>query len=225
MIAGSCADVREGLGAYVLGALEPAERAALANHVAGCASCRDELASLAALPGLLGRVSLADVEAPTEPGPWLLGRLLGAAAAERRRSKRIRLAAGAAAAVLVIAAGVVSGVVISSSDSRPAGTTFSATDPASRITASVVEWPKAWGAALEVRIDGIAREPYLDKCHLVTVAKDGSTEVAATWSASHSGSVVAQGTTGFATSDIARFDVVAAGGDTLVSIPASRPPS
>lgn len=225
MSAGSCADVRPGLGAYVLGALEPAERAVLQAHLAECAPCREELASLAALPGLLGRVSLAEVDEPAEPGPQLLSRLLTAAAAQRRRSRRIRLAVGSAAAALVVAAGVVSGVAVTSSNRSPAGTTFTATNPASRITASVVEWPRSWGSALEVRVSGTASNPYLDKCQLVAVSADGRTEVAASWSAPSSGSIVAQGATGFAASDIARFEVVAAGGGTLVSIPATGSPS
>lgn len=43
-------------GAYVLGALPPAERAAYQRHLAGCPACRDEVAELAGLPGLLGRL-------------------------------------------------------------------------------------------------------------------------------------------------------------------------
>ncbi|MCM3884277.1 anti-sigma factor [Frankia sp. R82] len=64
-----CMAPRIALGAYVLGALEPADRAAVANHLAGCADCRAELASLAGLPGLLGRLQLADVLEPGELEP------------------------------------------------------------------------------------------------------------------------------------------------------------
>jgi hypothetical protein len=49
------------LGVYVLGALGPAERALVQAHVAGCPACREELVLLAGLPGLLARLSLADV--------------------------------------------------------------------------------------------------------------------------------------------------------------------
>lgn len=62
-----CAAPRIALGAYVLGALEPADRAAVANHLGGCAECRAELAGLAGLPGLLARLQLADVVEPDEP--------------------------------------------------------------------------------------------------------------------------------------------------------------
>ena len=43
-------------GAYVLGALSPAERSAYERHIAACVTCRNEVAELAGLPGLLGRL-------------------------------------------------------------------------------------------------------------------------------------------------------------------------
>jgi anti-sigma factor RsiW len=65
-----CAAVRISLGVYVLGALEPAERAVTQAHVAGCPACREELALISGLPGLLGRLSLADVtDAPAADAP------------------------------------------------------------------------------------------------------------------------------------------------------------
>ena len=71
----------------------------------GCADCRDELASFAALPGLLGRVSRSEVELePVDPGPQLLERLLTAAATERRHDRRRRSLTSVAAGVIVLAA-------------------------------------------------------------------------------------------------------------------------
>ena len=49
--------VREDLGGYVLGALEPAEAAAVREHLTSCAPCAAEHARLAGLPELL---ALAD---------------------------------------------------------------------------------------------------------------------------------------------------------------------
>src|SRR5215831_16090276 len=46
-------------GAYVLGALSPAERADFERHLSTCASCREAVANLAVLPGLLGRLDQA----------------------------------------------------------------------------------------------------------------------------------------------------------------------
>ena len=43
-----CTDARLSLGVYVLGAIDPAERALVDAHLLTCRDCRDELAGLAA---------------------------------------------------------------------------------------------------------------------------------------------------------------------------------
>jgi anti-sigma factor RsiW len=66
------ASMRLALGAYLLGALDPAEHAQIEAHVAECPDCRAELAELAGLPGQLARVSLAeitDTATPAAPDP------------------------------------------------------------------------------------------------------------------------------------------------------------
>ena len=45
--AASCREIRNSLGVYVLGAIDPAERAQVDEHLPTCADCREELASLA----------------------------------------------------------------------------------------------------------------------------------------------------------------------------------
>jgi anti-sigma factor RsiW len=52
-----CAQVRTELGVYVVGAIEPRDRARVQGHAASCARCRDELAGLAGLPGLLRKIA------------------------------------------------------------------------------------------------------------------------------------------------------------------------
>jgi hypothetical protein len=44
-------------GVYVLGALSPAERRAFEAHLTRCHPCRDDLISVAGLPGLLARLT------------------------------------------------------------------------------------------------------------------------------------------------------------------------
>jgi anti-sigma factor RsiW len=63
----SCAEIRPELGAYLTGAICPRDRARLVRHLRSCEQCRDELASLAALPGLLRRVP-ADQGQASLPG-------------------------------------------------------------------------------------------------------------------------------------------------------------
>jgi len=236
MTAEECAEVRLSLGAYVLGALDPADRSRVDAHLAGCADCRDELASFAGLPGLLGRVSRAEVETePVDPGPQLLERLLGAAAAERRHDRRRRLLALVAAGVIVLAAiGVTVGVVQdrhpASSASAPVapGTsqTFTATDPTTHVQATITEWKKGWGASVDVSVIGVTSDLAGDSCQLIAVGPGGKTDVAASWAAPAAGyagrsKVTASGSTALASSDISAFKVVGSDGMTLVWIPAT----
>jgi anti-sigma factor RsiW len=64
-----CAQARISLGAYVLGALEPAERGAVDAHLATCEGCRVELAEIADLPALLASLSEAAVAALADGWP------------------------------------------------------------------------------------------------------------------------------------------------------------
>ena len=63
----SCRGVRELLGVYVLGAIDPAERSVVDGHLSYCHDCREELAGLAGLPALLRRVPLAEAERLASP--------------------------------------------------------------------------------------------------------------------------------------------------------------
>src|SRR5258708_39666240 len=78
--AGECAQIRTELGVYVLGAIGPGERARVGRHVAWCSRCRDELAGLAGLPGLLRTLAAGealrawgDEASQPSPGPPLEG--------------------------------------------------------------------------------------------------------------------------------------------------------
>jgi len=69
--------LREAVGAYLLGALEPAENDRVAAHLGGCASCRAEYGELAELLPLLASVTEAEaVNGPVMPEPAVLGRVL-----------------------------------------------------------------------------------------------------------------------------------------------------
>jgi hypothetical protein len=70
-----CPEVRLSLGVYVLGAIDPAERALVDSHLATCRDCRDELAGLAGLPALLARVGTEEAIALSADEPAPLGLL------------------------------------------------------------------------------------------------------------------------------------------------------
>ena len=232
-----CAETRLALGAYVLGALEPSERSRVDAHLSTCVDCREELASLAGIPGLLGRLSRDDFEVgPTQPGPQLLDRLLAAAAAERGREHKRRWVLSAAASVIVVAAvSVAVGVSQNDHDKTVAAVgpapspgvsqTFTATNAANHVQASVVEWKKGWGASLQVTVTGVTADLAGTSCQLIAVGPGGKTEVAASWAAPGEGytgvaKVNANGATSLASTDISAFKVVGSDGATLVWVPA-----
>lgn len=59
--AGECAQIRGELGVYLLGAIGSADRIRVGRHLASCRRCREELAGLASLPGLLRSLPPAEV--------------------------------------------------------------------------------------------------------------------------------------------------------------------
>jgi hypothetical protein len=87
----SCEHLREAIGAYALGALDPDEAAAVRHHLEACAECAAEHDSLAPLPGLLSLAGGAE-EAVAKPlSPAFEERLLDAFARDHTASPRRRL--------------------------------------------------------------------------------------------------------------------------------------
>jgi hypothetical protein len=106
----ACDHVRLELGGYVLGGLEPEEEAAVREHLATCAQCAAEHASLTGLPRLLALAAPMAEAGP--PAPALEERVLDAIAGERPRRAplarrlwrpRVLVPAAAALAVAVLA--------------------------------------------------------------------------------------------------------------------------
>jgi hypothetical protein len=136
-------------GAYVLGALSPSERAAYERHLSDCPACREAVAEIAVLPGLLSRLDpvaakqllgppataegaeadegqdrpLAAAEGPTAGGDARIISLVDAAAQSRRRDKRIRRFryAGSALAAACLALVAALGVGMLRNDTRGDG--------------------------------------------------------------------------------------------------------
>lgn len=106
--------------AYVLGALSSADRREFEVHLSDCARCRDAIAELTALPGLLGRLErgrafllLEPDGGPDAPPVDLVERIVarqsesdGAGAGTSRRRALIAAVVGFAAAVIVTVAGI-----------------------------------------------------------------------------------------------------------------------
>ena len=213
-----CTDATVSLGAYVVGALDHSERVELEAHLAQCPMCRDELAELAPLPGLLSRLTVDEVLAgpPTadtaDADGAMLERLLAAAARERRHASRMRLVSAAAAVVLLAGAG--SGAVIAT---QGHGTNWQQTAAAASgpVHLRVKLADQASGTKLDMTMWGVARG---QRCSLVAVGRDGRTEDAGWWEAAYDGTAHITGTTSIARRDLTQLKVVTDDGKTLVTL-------
>ena len=220
-----CTDARMSLGVYVLGAIDPAERALVDAHLATCRDCRDELAGLAGLPALLARVNPDEVSricaddtvgivTDERPPAELLGTVLDLAAARRRRTRWRFLAA--AAAVVAIAGGLFGGLSSIGTTTRtvPVAGSFTghwdtaqATNKITGASATVAYSHKLWGTAFEVLVNRI---PIGTTCQLWVVQPDGTrTQVAAWTTARDEGHVWYAGSMPSTTESISSFQITA----------------
>lgn len=221
----ACREARLSLGTYVLGAVEPAERAAIAAHLGTCPGCRTELSELAGLPGLLGLLTEPEVAALAGPDvpddDAALSRLLQAAAAEQaadKRHRRRRVSVAAAAGFLT--AGAASGAIALSAhvaDTETGTQVTSAT--AATVSARIELTPRAWGTQLRLQLSGVAKG---QRCRLVVVDPSGATDVAASWRAEYTGVENVTGSTEMPVGKVAAMRIVTPEGRVLVTVPHPR---
>lgn len=184
---GRCARARQELGAYVLGATEAAQRAQVDSHLAACPCCREELAGLAGLPALLGKVPAAEAMrlAPDGAGGGATGsplEVLAGRAASTRRRRRL-----SAAAVIALIAGIAAvsapqalhpaAVPPAVAAPRWAGTTEAA-NPVTGARAAIRYAPEPWGTELEARVTGI---PAGTRCQFWVTGTRGQDFAAGGW--------------------------------------------
>jgi hypothetical protein len=200
------------LGSYLLGALDPRERAEVELHLTGCQRCRDEVAHLAPLPGLMSRITLDEaLSGPPPVDDAMLERLLTAATRERSRARMRRgLVAVAAAAALV--GGSVGGVAVYRTVTA---TSTHAVDAASgRVHAHVEMSAASNGTALTLSLWGVRAEEH---CELVAVSDTGQREVASSWVASYAGRAVIRGTTAIPYGHLRQLVIQTYDGKTLLT--------
>jgi hypothetical protein len=233
-----CPEARVSLGVYVLGAIDPADRAQVDAHLTTCRDCRDELAGLAGLPALLSRVSaeeafaLASVEEPSAdaktggqaPPPELLASVIDLTAARRRR-RRWRDASVGVAAALIVAIGVFGGLRLGGGTTPPpaaSGVNYpgqangpwrTVTTSASGMSASVAYRSMGWGTQLAVKVNGI---PIGTSCQLWVIGADGSRTLAGGWVTDNKeGTVWYPGSAGMAGGGVRGFQVTVGTAQTL----------
>ena len=232
-----CGDVRLALGVYVVGAIDPAERSIVDAHLSHCAACREELAGLAGLPALLGRVPARDVERLAdaghavsgleEPPPELLSSLLGRVAARRRARKWRAITATAAAAVIAVGGGLAGGAALAGEFSSGVAAAAphqsvayhqdQATNARTHVTAVVSYSAKAWGTSMRVWVTGVRPGT---TCEFWVVNAQGQRSVVGGWTVpSGYQSQWYMASTPVSSAKIHGFQVTA-GGRVLVTVPA-----
>ena len=183
----SCRTFRELLGVYVVGAIEPGERAAVDAHLSQCYECREELAALAPLPALLHRVHPAEAERilvasppqpdPAEPSAEMLDSLLARVGA-KQRTRRFRALFAAAAAILIA---VGSGVAVSEATAaHPRHATIGVATASKGPLVVTVRYGSSSGGGthMSVRASGFRQ---WTSCKFWVVTKSGQRVLAAGW--------------------------------------------
>ncbi len=153
-----CRRWRELLGAYLLGQLEPEEKAELGSHLEGCPECRAEEAELRSVVELLGEQgSHPGFEESLDPSPELkekvVERTLG-----RPRSVPPAVASAAAALLVVVIGAAALFVGLPNSDGPPGlgdeePISFGSPPLGMTIEASVVA--HTWGTELLMEAEGL----------------------------------------------------------------------
>ena len=224
-----CGDIRYSLGVYVVGAIDPAERATVDAHLSHCPDCREELAGLAGLPALLGRVPREDAERLAfgteeleEPPAEMLDSLLAQVTTRRRARKWRVVAAAAAAAVIAVGGGLVGGAVMTHDHASPGGYVSylsRGADTRTDVTAAVYYHPDGSGTAMQVQVSGIKNGTH---CVFWVVTSSGQHLWAGSWTVNGTDDgnwYPASSSTSMA--NVHGFDITGAGGHLLVKIPAN----
>ncbi|WFE50679.1 MULTISPECIES: zf-HC2 domain-containing protein [unclassified Micromonospora] len=222
-------------GAYVLGALAPAERAAYERHLSGCASCRESVAEIAVLPGLLGRLDPAGLEQILPPpAPPRVPALLDEARRRRRRQRsadRRRYALTTlAAAGLALVVGVGTAAVLPRPVAPPPGAQSTPGPQVSMVAMRPVAQAgpvhadiglvgTKWGTRVTMRCGYDARTSY-GKAYpfrLVARGPNGATEQIGSWLAAPGDDLSFTGATRFTDAELTSVELQKADGTPLLT--------
>ena len=210
------------LGAYVLDALEPGETEDVSNHVAGCAICQDEVIRLAWIPGLLRTVAPEDIERlddysipdrPTHSSALDQPRTASRDTRTRRWRRPVAVLAGLAAAATIAGAVAIGTEEFAHTSQRPVA--IQTVDPQTHVRAAVTLNERTWGTELRLTLSSVSPG---ERCSLVARARDGRSDMAATWVATYQGSADVAGTTAIPINQLSEVDIVTADGQQLARL-------
>jgi hypothetical protein len=225
----SCAHAEQD-GAYVLGALSPAERLDFERHLATCEECSRSVRDLAGLPGLLSRVDAALLEEPSDVAVQpemqlpdaLLTHLVREVHHERRRRRWVTggLAAAAVAAIVALGTGAVTGAFGHDQPAAPpaasAGLRMTAVDGAP-VRATLAFTSVTWGTKLDLACTYAPDEKGWKGSSAPTYSlfvrtRDGRTQEVGTWRSVEGRTMRLAAATAVRRADIASVEVRTAQG-------------
>lgn len=218
-------------GAYVLGALSPAERAAYERHLATCSFCREAVADISALPDLLSRLDakeFAKLLDPTltadHPGASLrdLAAPASAGKGKRRKTLGVRVLSTVAVAILVGLVGI--GVLAWTRDTTAPGSTPSGpavamtrVDASSQVSATLRLTSTAGGTKADLICTYSAAAPEASTFRLVAYGHNEEQEQIGSWDAAPGAVFPMQGFTHFGRGSISRVELVRFDGKVLLA--------
>ncbi|MEV7228970.1 MULTISPECIES: zf-HC2 domain-containing protein [Polymorphospora] len=216
-------------GAYVLGAMSPAERERYEHHLAGCPACREAVGEIAVLPGLLGRLDQAGLDrvaGPPSTGPQVTDLLAGAATMRRRDRLRRRwryagvaLVAGCLALFVGLGVGSLRTVGPDGTDFEIRTVTMAPVAGSVPVTAEIGLNGATWGTEVIMRCSYAETEDYAKAYtfRLVAYGPDGASEQVGSWKAAPGDDVTFTGATRFSAEELVRIELTRYDGTPLLA--------
>lgn len=179
------------VGAYLFGSLDLKERSEFERHLPGCEVCRAEMLRLAPLPGLLGRLSLEDVENLDE---------IPACPPRPDRHRRVLIACAAVLTLLALAGGL---YLLRPVPSSPVPT-WAAQDTGTGVDGEVSMVSKSWGTEMWFKLGDVKPGA---RCTVVVFDRQGQREIGGWWGSDHAADERIPGSTSFRIDQIDRLEV------------------
>jgi hypothetical protein len=188
------------VGAYLFGSLDLKERSAFERHLPECDTCQAEMLRLAPLPGLLGRLSLEDVENLDE---------IPALPPKPNHQRRVLVVCAAVLTALALAGGILFLRPAEPPPGPPPAPTWVAQDPGTGVTASVSMVTKSWGTEMWFELGNVKPGA---RCKVMVFDRQGRREIGGWWGSDHAPDERIPGSTSFRLDQIDRLEVSEEGG-------------